>query len=129
MRITICIIILSGLIITVCAQTKVSYDFPKAMSESTKKAFFEQSEKGRILYEMSCAGCHNFKVKRNEYIPDFTPNQLSGYVLRVLNTEHEMGIPEEKITSEDMGLIMTFLTYKTKHGLRPEKGQDSKKAN
>lgn len=100
------------------AQVKVAYDFPAAMSEKVRAAYFEQCEKGRILYQINCAGCHNYKVKRKEFIPDFTPGQLSGYELRILNSKHETDVAEEKVSGEELGLIMTFLTYKKKNRVK-----------
>ena len=53
-------------------------------------------------------------------IPDFTPEQLIGYELRVSNERHEDNMNEEKLSAEDLGLIMTFLNYK-KRNIAPVK--------
>jgi hypothetical protein len=50
-------------------------------------------------------------------IPDFTPEQLIGYELRVTNPEHESNIPEATVSAEELGYIMTFLSYKKKSGI------------
>ncbi len=103
------------------AQVKVEYDFPAAMSESTRNSFILQCDKGKILYEINCAKCHNFKVRKKEFIPDFTPGELVGYELRVLNPKHENDMPEERVSAEELGLIMTFLTYKKKNKVNIKK--------
>lgn len=101
-----------------CASPKaMPYELPEAMVPTAKIAFGEQCEKGKILYDITCAKCHNLKVKRKEIIPDFTAEQLVGYELRITNKEHESGIPEELVSTEELGYIMTFLSYKTKSGV------------
>ena len=37
---------------------KMTYEFPTTMSESVKKEYIRQCEKGAVLYEISCAKCH-----------------------------------------------------------------------
>lgn len=100
------------------SQKKVVYEFPEAMSEPVKSEYMKLCEKGRVLYEINCAGCHNKRVGGKEVIPDFSQEQLVGYGLRVLNAQHEAGIPEENVTPEELGLISTFLLYKKKNSTR-----------
>ncbi len=97
--------------------TSVKYEFPKAMAAPIRAEFMKQCEKGRVLYEINCSGCHNKIVKGKEIIPDFSPEQLIGYELRVKNAQHESNLPDENVTAEELGLIMTFLTYKQKNKL------------
>ena len=94
---------------------KATYKLPDEMAEPIKAEFAKQCDKGKILYEINCAKCHSTNVKGKEIIPDFSPDQLRGYELRVLNPKHESEIPETTITAEELGLIMTFLTYKEKN--------------
>lgn len=96
-------------------KNKVTYDFPDAMPEAVKADYTKQCDKGKILYEINCAKCHSTTVKRKTIIPDFTPEQLVGYELRVKNAQHESNMPETTVTAEELGLITTFLTYKTKN--------------
>jgi hypothetical protein len=101
---------------TCCNTTqKVQYELPAEMLETVKTDYAKQCEKGQILYNLNCAGCHNKKVKGKMMIPDFTSEQLVGYALRVTNARHEASITEETVSTEDLGLIMTFLTYKKKN--------------
>ncbi len=79
------------------SQAKLDYQFPEAMSEEVKSEFLKVCEKGKILYDINCAGCHTSKKGR---IPDFTPEQLKGYEIRVSNAEHEENMPDEKVTAE-----------------------------
>ena len=97
------------------AQKKVEYEFPANMALPIKAEYLKQCEKGRVLYTINCAGCHNTKVKGKIIIPDFSLDQLIGYELRVSNPDHENGMPETTVSAEELGLIMTFLNYKKKN--------------
>ncbi len=94
---------------------KIVADFPPEMSEAVRTEYQKQWDKGRILWDMNCARCHNTKERRREIIPDFRQEQLIGYELRVKNAQHDTGIAEERVSTEELGLIMTFLTYKKKN--------------
>jgi hypothetical protein len=96
-------------------QATVSYSFPEAMTEPVRLEFAKVCDKGKILYDINCAGCHNIKKGKKQLIPDFTPEQLKGYELRVSNAQHEENMPDEKVTAEELSLISTFLLYKTKN--------------
>lgn len=111
-------LILGICIATGCAvhKNKVAYDFPAAMSETVRAEYLKQCEKGRALYSINCAGCHNTVVKGKPVIPDFSQEKLIGYELRVSNAKHESNMPDTKVTAEELGLIMTFLSYKKKNG-------------
>src|SRR5215213_2567885 len=93
--------------ITACAVSKatVEYEFPNEMAEPVKTEFLKICKKGKILYDINCAQCHNIKKGRKEIIPDFSPEQLKGYELRVANAQHEENMPDEKVTAEELGLI------------------------
>lgn len=95
---------------------EAAYELPAAMVETAKIEFAKQCDKGKILYAVNCGHCHNSRERRKEIIPDFTAEQLVGYELRVTNPEHESGIPETTVSTEELGYIMTFLSYKKKSG-------------
>jgi len=97
------------------AQKKIPYEFPPAMLEPVKVEYTKLADKGQVLWNINCASCHNTKVKGKVIVPDFSPEQLKGYELRVANPEHESGIPETAVTAEELGLIMIFLQYKKKN--------------
>lgn len=63
---------------------------------------------------MACARCHNGGTKRKPVLPNFTQDQLKGYALRVSNKQHEKNRPDSLVSEEELGIIMTFLTYKKK---------------
>ncbi len=96
-------------------EPKVAYAFPENMAPAVREAFTKECDKGQALYNLSCASCHNKVVDGKTVIPDWTSAQLVGYELRVLNPKHESGIPEEQVSAEELGNIMTFLTYKKKN--------------
>ena len=51
-----------------CTSTaKVSYEFPNEMAEPVKLEFAKACDKGRILYEINCAGCHNNNLASGGY--------------------------------------------------------------
>jgi hypothetical protein len=104
------------ILLSACAVSKatVEYEFPNEMVEPVRTEFLKICEKGKILYDINCAQCHNIKKGRKEIIPDFTPDQLKGYEIRISNAQHEENMPDEKVTAEELGLISTFLLYKKK---------------
>ncbi|MBA2612492.1 MAG: c-type cytochrome [Bacteroidetes bacterium] len=97
------------------SQKKEQYELPEAMLPHVKVFYAEQCDKGQILYDLNCAKCHTSKVRGKKIIPDFTPQQLTGYTLRVANAQHEKNMPDSLVTEEELGIIMTFLSYKKKN--------------
>lgn len=112
----IALLILSSCVLIKCTSTKkAEYDFPAQMLPHVKVAYTDQCDKGQALYKTNCAKCHSYKVKGKTYIPDFKPEQLVGYTLRITNPRHEASLTDTLITTEELGLIMTFLSYKKKN--------------
>lgn len=105
-----------GILFVAClSQKKIEYEFPAAMLPDVKVAYTERCDKGQALYNMACARCHNSGSKRKPIVPDFNPEQLRGYALRVTNRQHEVNMPDSLVSEEELGIIMTFLTYKKKN--------------
>lgn len=96
-------------------RNKVRYEFPANMPDAVKQEYIKQCDKGLALYDINCSGCHNITSGKRSVVPDFSQDQLIGYELRVKNPKHESSIPETTVTAEELGLIMTFLTYKKKN--------------
>jgi Cytochrome C oxidase, cbb3-type, subunit III len=96
-------------------EKKVAYDFPDAMLPEVKVAYKERCDKGQALYNIACNGCHNKGTKRKPIVPDFSPDQLRGYALRISNKLHEKNMPDSLVSEEELGIIMTFLSYKRKN--------------
>lgn len=93
-------------------QKKVDYLFPEAMKPEVREGYKVQCDKGQRLYHLNCGPCHTRKERGKLYVPDFREEQLKGYELRVVNASHEQHLPDEQVTEEELGLIMTFLRYK-----------------
>ena len=106
---------ITTLIAACTSQKKVEYDFPAAMLPHVKIAYEQICDKGQALYAINCAGCHNVKKKRQQVIPDFDPEKLKGYELRVSNARHESSMPDTLVTAEELAIITTFLSYKKKN--------------
>ena len=114
-KITLLTFMITSAIGCFAQRNKVTYEFPPEMSETVKADYIKMWEKGKTLYGLTCAKCHNTVEKRREIIPDFKPEQLIGYELRVKNAQHETNMPDELVSAEELGLIMTFLNYKKKN--------------
>jgi hypothetical protein len=98
-----------------CAGSKkMKYEFPDTMNETVKTEYLRQCEKGAVLYDINCAQCHT----KNKKIPDFTAAQIYGYDIRMSNSKHESAISAQTVTTEELGYIMSFLSYKKKSGLK-----------
>ncbi len=109
------IVSLFVILIACNSQKQVAYELPEAMLPHVKAEYTTICDKGQALYTLACARCHNSKVKHKEIIPDFSPDQLRGYALRMSNAQHETNMPDSLITEEELGVIMTFLSYKKKN--------------
>lgn len=100
---------------TANAQKKIPADFPKEMLPEVKADYQKVYDKGQVLYNINCAKCHTTYDRRKTIVPDFTLDQLKGYELRESNMRHVENIPEEQVSPEELGIIMTFLLYKKKN--------------
>ncbi len=109
-------VVITALLLWACsAQKEVWYELPAEMLPHVKEEYTKRCDKGKVLYDVNCARCHNTKVGRKVIIPDFKPEQLTGYTLRVANALHETNMPDSMVTEEELGIIMTFLNYKKKN--------------
>lgn len=108
---------------------KAEYVFPSQMAQQVRDQYTELCDKGKILYELSCAKCHNEKKKGKLLVPDFTEEQLGAYSIRVANAQHEEMVSEMMVPADQLTLITTYLTYKPKSGvlLNGGKANDGKK--
>lgn len=94
-------------------QTKLQYyDFPADITEEAKASNLKMIEKGRVLYNINCAKCHNKKMNGKIVIPDFTNTQLESYTIRIQNEVHVNNLQENKITPEELEAIQFFFSYK-----------------
>lgn len=95
-------------------QKKSEYEFPAEMKPQVKEAYLIECNKGKILYGINCAKCHSTFEKNREIIPSFTAEQFEAYKIRIANTQHEQNISEEQLAPDELGMIITFLTYRKK---------------
>lgn len=111
--ISMLIFIVALWLIACVTQPKIQYfDFPSDIAEEAKVANLKMIEKGRVLYNINCAKCHNKKVNGRIIIPDFTNEQLESYTIRIKNEIHVSTLPENKVTPEELEAIQFFFTYK-----------------
>jgi len=114
-KLSVLSISVSALIISCAVQKTIEPEFPEAMLPHVKAEYAVRYDKGQILYNMNCARCHTTKQGRKISVPDFRPDQLKGYELRIANAQHESNMPDTLVTEEELGIIMTFLMYKKKN--------------
>jgi mono/diheme cytochrome c family protein len=108
--------ILTAVILAGCtAQKQTLYELPSEMKPEVKTEYQKRSDEGYTLYRQNCAGCHTKTEGGRTIIPDFRAEQLRGYELREANAKHESRLGEDKLTTDELGKIMTFLTYKKKN--------------
>lgn len=108
-------------------QPKVTPVFPDAMLPHVKESYAGMWEKGRILYDINCASCHNKVVKRKVIIPEFTEEMLAAYEIRLADPQHEMSLAESRVNVEELSLITVFLTYREHDSVALKKVMDSRK--
>jgi hypothetical protein len=104
------------------AQKKIEFDYPgEATSDTARKNFVKEFNKGHVLYKISCARCHTIKDNKLEIIPDFSLPQLMDYEMR-LYPEHEGQMDDTRVADTEMNKIILFLRYKKKSGrtVRPK---------
>lgn len=111
---------------------KSEYVFPPQMAQTIQDQYIELCDKGKALYAVSCAKCHNEKKNGKLIIPDFTEEQLGAYSIRVANAQHEEMVSEMMVPADELTLISTYLTYKPRSGVLMNGGKandsNSKKA-
>ena len=113
-RIVVLIFLCVGVMNACTTQKRIVYEFPDAMPKPVQAEYTRLSEKGKILYEINCASCHNKKVKGKTIIPDFTEEEMGAYSIRIANAVHEEQVSEERVTAEELNLITYFFRYKKK---------------
>lgn len=101
------------------AKVLYTHNFPPAITGDVRDQFIKLYEKGRVLYQINCAKCHNTTENGVERMPEFTKADLAKYELRVMNAEHESELAQTKVRAEELYQITLFLTYSIK--VEPEK--------
>jgi hypothetical protein len=117
MKILLVLLTVIGFLYRCTTSKSVAYDFPEQMLPHVKVEYEKQCDKGQYFYNLTCAKCHNLKIKGKKIIPDFNTDQLTGYSLRISNRKHTVALEDTIVNAEELGLIMTFLNYKKKSGV------------
>jgi mono/diheme cytochrome c family protein len=99
-----------------CQQQKALYQLPTAMREEVKSEYRQLCDKGYLLYTTHCGGCHSIGKGKKKIIPDFSPEQIKGYEIRVMNKQHESSMPDSLLSADELVMISTFLMYKIPSG-------------
>ena len=112
-----------GIICSECTTTKpkentpkVAFDFPDNMTltDAEKIEFAKKIEKGKVLYELTCAKCHNTIVNGVSTIPDFSLPQLMDYEMRIQYPSHQDRLSEANVSVDELDMIVLFLRYRKK---------------
>ena len=121
MKYLLVVIVLSSVVLWQCKtqQKRMTYVFPTIMKEEVKADFLRQCIKGEVLYEVNCAQCHSVKKGKQWTVPDFTTEQIFNYDMRLANIQHQDNLTVTKVTTEELGYILSFLSYKRKTNVVP----------
>jgi hypothetical protein len=99
-------------------QKTTLFDYPDNMvADTAKKRFVKEFNKGKILYNLNCAKCHNIMVDKKPVIPDFSLPQLMDYEIRIQYQAHEEDLKEINIAHDELDFIVLYLRYKKKSGM------------
>ena len=100
-----------------CAGKKeVPFTYPKVVTAEMRPAFDEQFQRGHALYEINCSGCHTQVVNGKKVIPDFTRDQLIGYMLRMRYPSHRKPLHETFISRQELMDVELFLKHRKPSG-------------
>jgi len=89
----------------------------EVISDTAKLRFEKDFKKGKVLYGLNCAKCHNVKEKSKLEIPDFSLPQLMDYEIRVQYPAHEEDMKETNLSHDELDLVVQYLRYKKRSGI------------
>jgi hypothetical protein len=104
-------------VLILCACAQKYYELPKEMPPKLKEEYTAMCDKGQKLYFMNCSKCHDQKVEGKTVLPDFQPEHFKAYSLRMQHARRATFLPDSLVSEEELGFIMTFLTYKKRQPL------------
>jgi len=99
---------------------EINYILPDdslSMSDSAKKEFVMNFDKGQIIYNIVCAKCHNKLVDGVEVVPDFSLPQLMDYEMRIEYPAHQERLTEANLSALELDHVVDYLRYKKKSGV------------
>ena len=99
---------------------EINYILPDdslTMSDSAKKEFVRNFDKGQIIYNIVCAKCHNKLVGGAEVVPDFSLPQLMDYEMRIQYPAHQERLTEANLSALELDYVVDYLRFKKKSGV------------
>ncbi len=102
------------------ASEPAPYDLPydsATMTAAQKAEFISFFEKGIIVYNTICAGCHNKLVNGETVVPDFSLPQLMDYEMRIQYPSHGDRLKESNLSALELDYVVHYLRYKKRSGV------------
>ena len=91
-------------------QKNVKYDIPNHVTAANKELLIAKAEKGKVLYQVHCSGCHGIFAKGKDSIPNFTRVQIDNYhAAALIGIDAKNHAVARKMSSEQVDQVMTFL--------------------
>jgi len=91
-------------------QKNVKYDIPNHVTAANKELLIAKAEKGKVLYQVHCSGCHGIFAKGKDSIPNFTRVQIDNYhAAALIGIDAKNHAVAKKMSSEQVDQVMTFL--------------------
>lgn len=99
------------------SQKEPAYDPPPNTAGDSAAAFAEHWRKGKVLYALNCAGCHDTLVNGRKVVPDFSLPQLLDYEMRYQYPAHDDRLREVDVSIAELDDIQVYLQYKKRSGV------------
>ena len=106
------IFIVAAVILTGCLlHKKTQYNYPEGIPGEEKVKLHAFLEKGRKLYEMNCAKCHDSTGKST---PDFSVQQIDNYTAATLKRDPKIHAVAANMDPEQLFAVFSYLRLRKK---------------